>query len=101
MKALVVYYSMYGHVHQLAEAIAEGVRKVRGAEAVLRRVPETIPLASLKRSGAYERQQAFAHVPVCDVEELASADAILLGTPTRFGNMCGQMRNFLDQTGAL
>jgi NAD(P)H dehydrogenase (quinone) len=67
----------------------------------MRRVPETLPEDVLKKMGAFEAQKAFAHIPVCKVEELASADAILFGTPTRFGNMCGQMRQFLDATGQL
>jgi NAD(P)H dehydrogenase (quinone) len=101
MKVLIVYYSMYGHVHQMAEAIAAGVREEAGAEAVLRRVPETLPVEVLEKMGAIEAQKAFAHIPVCTVDELVSADAIIFGTPTRFGNMCGQMRQFLDATGQL
>ena len=101
MKVLIVYYSMYGHIHRLAEAVAEGVKQIAGAEAVLRRVPETLPEEVLKKMGALEAQKALAHVPVCTIDELASADAIIFGTPTRFGNMCGQMRQFLDATGQL
>lgn len=101
MKLLVVYYSMYGHVHRMAEAIAEGAKEVKGAEVELRRVPETLPEEVLKKMGAVEAQKAFAHVPVCTVDELVSVDAIIFGTPTRFGNMCGQMRQFLDATGQL
>ncbi len=101
MKALIVFYSMYGHVYKMAEAIAEGVRAVPGAEAVLRRVPETLPPEVLQKMGAVEAQKAFAHIPVCTVDELPGADAIIFGTPTRFGNMCGQMRQFLDATGQL
>lgn len=101
MKVLIVYYSMYGHVHRMAEAVAEGVREVEGAEAVLRRVPETLSAEVLGMMGATEAQKAFSHVPVCTVDELAYADAIIFGTPTRFGNMCGQMRQFLDATGQL
>ena len=101
MKVLIVYYSTYGHVHQMVEAIAEGVRQVDGAEAVLRRVPETLPQDVLEKMGAIEAQKAFAHIPVCSVAELAEADAVIFGTPTRFGNMCGQMRQFLDATGQL
>jgi len=101
MKVLIVYYSTYGHVHKMAEAVAEGVRKVNGAEAVMRRVPETLPNEVLAKMGAVEAQQAFSSVPICTVEELASADAVIFGTPTRFGNMCGQMRQFLDATGQL
>jgi NAD(P)H dehydrogenase (quinone) len=101
MNVLIVYYSTYGHVHQMAEAIAEGVRQVDGAEAVLRRVPETLPQEALEKMGAVEAQKAFSHVPICTVEELTQADAVIFGTPTRFGNMCGQMRQFLDATGQL
>ena len=101
MKALVVFYSTYGHVYQMAEAVAEGVRAVNGAEVILRRVPETLPIEVLKQMGALEAQKRFAHIPVCAVQELAGADAVIFGTPTRFGNMCGQMRQFLDATGEL
>lgn len=101
MKVLILYYSTYGHVHKMAEAVAEGVIEVEGAEAVLRRVPETLPEEVLDQMGAVEAQQSMSHVPICTVDELASADAIIFGTPTRFGNMCGQMRQFLDATGQL
>jgi NAD(P)H dehydrogenase (quinone) len=101
MKVLIVYYSMYGHIHRMAEAVAEGAREVKGADVVLRRVPETLPENVLAKMGAQEPQKAMAHIPVCTVDELASADAIIFGTPTRFGNMCGQMRQFLDATGQL
>ena len=101
MKVLNVYYSTYGHVHKMAEAIAEGVKEVTGAEAVMRRVPETLPDEVLEKMGAVDAQKAMTHVPICTVDELASADAVIFGTPTRFGNMCGQMRQFLDATGQL
>lgn len=101
MKALVVYYSMYGHIHTMAEAVAEGVAQVPGAEAKLRRVPETLSEEILGKMGALEAKKRMAHVPVCTVDELAEADAIIFGTPTRFGNMTGQMRQFLDATGGL
>lgn len=101
MKVLIVYYSMYGHIHRMAEAVAEGVKEVSGAEAELRRVPETLPEEVLNKMGALESQKAFSDVPVCTVDELASANGIIFGTPTRFGNMCGQMRQFLDATGQL
>jgi NAD(P)H dehydrogenase (quinone) len=101
MNVLIVYYSMYGHIHQLAQAIAEGAQSVEGARVELRRVPETLSEETLKRMGALDAQQRQAHVPICKVEELAQADAIIFGTPTRFGNMCGQMRQFLDATGSL
>ncbi len=101
MKVLVVFYSMYGHVYRMAEAVAEGAKEVQGAEVVLRRVPETLPQEVLQKMGGVEPQKAFAHVPVCTVAELGEADAVLFGTPTRYGNMCGQMRQFLDATGKL
>lgn len=101
MKVLIVFYSMYGHIYRLAEAIAEGAREVKGAQVELRRVPETLPPEVLEKMGAIGPQKAFAAIPVCKIEELASADAIIFGTPTRFGNMCGQMRQFLDTTGQL
>ena len=101
MKILVVYYSMYGHINRMAEAVAEGAREVKDAEVVLRRVPETLSDEILKMMGALDSQKAMAHIPACTVEELGEADAIIFGTPTRFGNMCGQMRQFLDATGQL
>jgi NAD(P)H dehydrogenase (quinone) len=101
MKVLVVYYSTYGHVHKMAEAVAAGVKGVAGAEVALRLVPETLPPEVLKKMGAVEAQNALSHIPVATVEELTEADAVIFGTPTRFGNMCGQMRQFLDATGQL
>jgi NAD(P)H dehydrogenase (quinone) len=98
MKVLVVFYSMYGHTYKMAEAVAEGAREIEGAEVVVKRVPETLSKEVLEKMGAIEAQKAFSHVPVCTVDELTSADAIIFGTPTRFGNMCGQMRQFLDAT---
>jgi NAD(P)H dehydrogenase (quinone) len=101
MKILIVYYSMYGHIHRMAEAVKEGASQVSGANVFLCRVPETLPEEVLGKMGALEAQKSFAHIPVCKVEDLATADAIIFGTPTRFGNMCGQMRQFLDGTGGL
>jgi NAD(P)H dehydrogenase (quinone) len=101
MRILIVYYSTYGHIHKMAEAIAEGVGQVVDAEAFLRRVPETLPEDVLEKMGAVDAQQAQSHIPICTVDELADADAVIFGTPTRFGNMCGQMRQFLDATGQL
>jgi NAD(P)H dehydrogenase (quinone) len=101
MKVLIVFYSTYGHVYKMAQAVAEGVKEVAGAQVDLRRVPETLPEDVLQKMGAVDAQKAFADIPVCKVDELASADAIIFGTPTRFGNMCGQMRQFLDATGQL
>ena len=100
-KILIVHYSMYGHIYKMAEAIAEGVREVEGCEVEIKRVPETLPHEVLEKMGAVEAQKSMAHIPVATVEELTEADGIIFGTPTRFGNMCGQMRQFLDATGSL
>jgi NAD(P)H dehydrogenase (quinone) len=100
-KILVVHYSMYGHVYKMAEAVAAGVREVEGCEALIKRVPETLPDEVLEKMGAVEAQKSMAHIPVATVDDLAAADGIIFGTPTRFGNMCGQMRQFLDATGSL
>jgi len=98
MKVQVVFYSMYGHVYRMAEAIAAGARQVPGAEVAIYQVPELIPEDALAKSGAKKAREAFAHIPVAQVEKLPEADAIIFGTPTRFGNMCAQMRNFMDRT---
>jgi len=97
----IIFYSMYGHVYRIAEAIADGVREVHDTEASLYQVPELIPEEALEKSGAKSARDVFAHIPVAEPAKLAEADAIIFGTPTRFGNMCAQMRNFLDQTGKL
>ncbi len=96
-KLLVLYYSTYGHVETMAHAIAEGARSVDGVEVTLKRVPETMPPEVAAKYGAKLDQSA----PVADPKELGDYDAIVFGTPTRFGNMAAQMRNFLDQTGQL
>ncbi len=96
-KVLVLYYSMYGHIEAMAQAIAEGAREVAGVDAVVKRVPETIPEERARAIGVKLDQPA----PIATPEELADYDAIIFGTPTRFGNMTAQMRNFLDQTGGL
>lgn len=101
MKVLIVYYSMYGHIYQMAQSVAEGVAAVAGAEPVLRRVPETLAAEVIGKMGATATIAMQDKVPVCGVEELAEADAIIFGTPTRFGNMCAQMKQFLDATGGL
>jgi NAD(P)H dehydrogenase (quinone) len=97
-KIQIVFYSMYGHVYQLAEAVAEGARQVPNTEVTLYQVPELVPEEVLVKSGAKAARKAFAHIPIAQPGKLAEADAIIFGTPTRFGNMCAQMRNFLDQT---
>src|SRR5678816_3473959 len=95
------FYSMYGHIHKMAEAVAEGARQVSGADVSIYQVQELVPEAVLEKSGAKAARQAFAHIPIAQPNQLADTDAIIFGTPTRFGNMCAQMRNFLDQTGGL
>jgi NAD(P)H dehydrogenase (quinone) len=97
----IVFYSMYGHIHQMAEAVAAGAREAPGTEVSLHQVPELVPAEVLAQSGAAAARAKFAQVPVMSVDELVDADALIFGTPTRFGNMCAQMRNFLDQTGRL
>jgi len=97
----VVFYSMYGHMYKMAEAVAAGAREIEDTEVTLLQVAELIPDDVLLLSGARETRKAFAHVPIAEPAKLANADAIIFGTPTRFGNMCAQMRNFLDQTGPL
>jgi NAD(P)H dehydrogenase (quinone) len=100
-KVLIIQYSMYGHIYKMSEAIAEGVHEVKGCEAHIRRVPETLSAEVLQKMGALDAQKGMAHLPVATVSEMPEADAIIFGTPTRFGNMCGQMRQFLDATGGL
>ncbi len=96
-KVLVLYYSMHGHIERMAEAIAEGARAVEGVDVAIKRVPETIPEDIARSMGVKLDQKAS----VATNEELANYDAIIFGTPTRFGNMAGQMRSFLDRTGRL
>ena len=100
-KIAIIQYSMYGHIYKMAEAVAEGVREVAGCEATIKRVPETLSDEVLGMMGALEAQKGMAHIAVATVDDLAEADAVIFGTPTRFGNMCGQMRQFLDATGGL
>ena len=101
MKIKIVFYSMYGHTYRMAEAVAEGAQEVQGAEVQMLQVPELVPDDILARSGAKQARSIFVHIPIAKPEDLADADAVIFGTPTRFGNMCAQMRNFLDQTGLL
>lgn len=101
MKMLIIYYSAYGHIRTMAEAAAAAAREIPGVEVILRRVSETLSDDILGKMGALEATKAQADVPVVTVEELAEADAVLFGTPTRFGNMTAQMRQFLDSTGGL
>lgn len=95
-KVLVLYYSSYGHIEKMSEAVAEGVREA-GAEATIKRVPELVP-EEVAQKMHFKLDQA---APIATVNELADYDAIIIGVPTRFGNMPAQMKNFLDQTGAL
>ena len=94
----IVFYSMYGHVYQMARAVARGVGQIPDTKVTIAQVPELIPEDKLVASGAQAARETFAHIPVAAPADLADADAIIFGTPTRFGNMCAQMRNFLDQT---
>jgi NAD(P)H dehydrogenase (quinone) len=96
-KVLVLYYSSYGHVETMARAVAEGARSVPGVEVAVKRVPELVPADVAAKAGVKVDQEA----PIAEPGELAQYDAIIIGTPTRFGNMAAQMRNFLDQTGPL
>ena len=100
-KVQIVFYSMYGHIYQLAEAVAEGAREVPDTQVSLYQVPELMSDEALEQSGAKAAREAFADIPIAEPAQLAEADAIIFGTPTRFGNMTAQMRNFLDQTGQL
>jgi len=96
----VVFYSMYGHVYQLATAIMDGIKEVTDNVA-LYQVSELMSEEALIKTGAKQAREAFANIPIIKPSQLKEADAIIFGTPTRFGNMCAQMRNFLDQTGSL
>jgi len=96
-KILVLYYSAYGHIEKMASAEAEGARSVAGTQVTIKRVPELVPEEVARKSGMKVDQPA----PIATPDELANYDSIIFGAPTRFGNMCAQMRNFLDQTGAL
>ncbi len=96
-KILILYYSTWGHIERMAQEVAEGARSAGGVAVTVKRVPETMPPETVAAIHAKTDQAA----PIATPEELAEYDAIIFGTPTRFGNMCGQMRNFLDQTGSL
>lgn len=101
VKIQVIFHSLYTHVYQLAEAIAEGARGVKDAEVKVYQVPETLSADILAKMGATEAKKVFAHVPVADPHQLADADAIILGSPTRYGAATAQMQAFLDATGGL
>jgi NAD(P)H:quinone oxidoreductase type IV len=100
-KVQVIFYSMFGHVWRMAEAVAAGAREVAGAEVSLWQVAELVPEAILEKSGAKVARGQFAQIPYATIEQLGAADAIIFGAPTRFGSVAAQMRNFLDQTGGL
>ncbi len=101
MKINIIFHSLYGHVYRLAEAIAEGAREIKGSEVKVLQVPETLPEEILAKMGAVEAKKSFASIPIAQMQDLEEADALLFGTPTRFGMMSAQMRAFLDQTGSL
>jgi NAD(P)H dehydrogenase (quinone) len=101
MKVNVIFHSMHSHTYELAKAVAEGAGKVPGVEVAIYRVPETLPGEVLEKMGATETVKKFAHLPEATMENLAEADAVIFGTPTRFGNMTGQMRSFLDRASKL
>ena len=101
VKVQIVFYSLYGHIWRMAEAVAEGARQVPGADVQVLQVAETLPEEVLGKMGAVDAKKAFAHVPVADPKRLAEADAIVLGSGTRYGSATAQMRTFLDATGGL
>jgi NAD(P)H dehydrogenase (quinone) len=101
MKVKVIFYSMYGHTFRLAEAIAMGAGEVPGSDVEILQVPELVTAEILEKSGARRAREIFSHIPVAKPADMVDADAVILGAPTRFGNLCSQMCNFLDQTGSL
>jgi len=101
MKILILFYSTYGHIFQMAKAVAEGAKSVENIEVILKRVPETLSDDLLEKIGALDAQKAFADIPIASPDELGDYDAIIFGTPTRFGMMAAQMKSFLDATGGL
>ncbi len=101
MKLLVLFYSSYGHIYQMAKAVAEGAKEIAGLEVELKQVPETLSEELLAKIGATEAKKAFVHIPVASPDELPNYDAIIFGAPTRFGMIASQMKAFLDATGGL
>ncbi len=97
----IIFYSMYGHTYKMAEAEAQGAREIEGVEVNIYRVQETVPEDILIKSGAKKTQESFKHLPIATLDSLKQADAIIFGTPTRFGMMAAQMRQFLDTTGGI
>lgn len=100
-KVHIIFYSMYGHIFKMAQAVEQGVKEVKQVEVEIFRVPELVPDAILEKSGAKAAQKQFEDIPIIKAEQLVEADAYIFGTPTRFGNMCSQMRNFLDTLGGM
>jgi len=101
VRVKVIFYSLYGHIFTIAEAVATGAREVPGAEVELLQVQETLPADVLAKMGATEAKKAFAHIPIADPRKLAEADALIFGTGTRYGSATSQMQAFFDNTGAL
>ena len=101
MKILILIHSLYGHIAKMAEAVAEGAREVPGSQVAIKRVPETLPAEVIEKMGATEAQKKLSALPIATVDDLAAADAVIFGTPTRFGIMTAQMKQFLDGTGQL
>lgn len=99
-KVQIIFYSMYGHIYKLAEAVAAGARETNGAEVELFQIAETLPMSILEKMGAVDGKKEFQHVPTADYKNLVNADAIILGTGTRFGNSTAQMQTFIDATGS-
>jgi NAD(P)H dehydrogenase (quinone) len=101
LKVNIIFYSLYGHIYRMAEAVGEGARQVKGSEVGLYQVPETLPDDVVEKMGATQAKKGFVHVPIADMRNLSEADALIFGVGTRFGMMAAQMRAFLDQTGQL
>ncbi len=101
MKVQVLFYSLYGHIYEMAKSVAEGASEIKGAEVSLRRIPETLPPEIISKLGAADAQKMLESVPVITLDELAKADALIVGTPTRFGNPISQFGQFFDSTGQL
>ena len=102
MKILIVYYSMYGNTFELANHVLEGAKSVEGAQVVLKQVPDLLPEALIEKDPKIkEAKEKQKHIPIASPLEIADYDAIIWGTPTRYGNVCAQVRNFIDQTSSL
>lgn len=101
MKVLVLFHSIYGHIATMAQAVADGVREVSGVDVMIKRVPETLPPEVIEKMGATASQAMLSAIPVATIDDLAQADGVIFGAPTRFGNMTAQMKQFLDSTGGL